>query len=533
MDANIEQLWVRLMPDNHDHYTYVGTAYVPPQSSRAVYDAVINACGQITNKLRSTDDAFFFNDFNVPGLKWLQHDELPNVFVPNFSTLQCDDNDRRGDRFSPELLVADGMNGLGFYQLNNTPNSYGNVLDTVFATCHDNVRVLCPAPALCELIHTHMSYGSTNDDQPTLNESKKRYDFKRADYQSISMKLKQTNWDNITDSQLSLEDKVQRFYDHIYALLDDHVPIKSERRRSRPKPWLSPALARLRNQRRSAGRRAARSKQFTDIAHYHVLNDLFNERNKEAYQDYVREKGKQLKSDPSKFWSFIDEKRKRNDIPQSMKLDNDEAHDPINIANLLSRNFESAFTAQIDDDTTTAAALDFDSNLVDNAPLNSPVTEKEVLDALKQLNGKKGAGPDGIPPIFWKKTASFVHKPLTNIFQKSLSLGEFPSVWKVASVTPIFKSGDRSMAKNYRPISILSCLGKILEKLLCTRFTDSFRPLLSTRQHAYLTGRSTLTNLVEFTSYVLKTMENGEQVDSVYLDFSKAFDRINHNLLLA
>lgn len=439
VDANIEQLWVRLMPLDQNHYTYVGTAYVRPHSPKVVYDAVIDGCGQIINKLRDTDEAFFFNDFNVPGLKWLQHDELANVFVPNFSGLPTGENTCQSDRFSPELTVADGMNDLGFYQLNSTPNSFGNVLDTVFATCHDNISVLCPAPALCEgfagsvshepveLIHTITSSKPTID-QSTANESKTRYDFKRADYKSILNKLKQTNWDDVIDPRLDPEEKVQLFYEHIKILLDEHVPVKSERRRSRPKPWLSPALNRLRNIRRSVGRSAAKSKHFEDIAYYHIASDLFTIQNKKAYQDYVRNKGEQLKSDPSKFWSFIDEKRNRNDLPQSMNFNNAEADNPFDVANLLSQHFKSVFTSDVENDVETTEALNFESQTIENESLNSPVTEKEVLDALKQLNGKKGAGPDGIPPVFWKKVAAFVSKPLTNIFQTSLTTGIFPTI---------------------------------------------------------------------------------------------------------
>ena len=91
----------------------------------------------------------------------------------------------------------------------------------------------------------------------------------------------------------------------------------------------------------------------------------------------------------------------------------------------------------------------------------------------------------------------------------------------------------RGDVDNYRSISILSCPGKLLEKIMCIRLTDKLEPVISSCQHAYLKGRSTTTNLLEFVSNTIVNMEDGFQVDALYLDFKKAFDSINHDLLLA
>ena len=96
----------------------------------------------------------------------------------------------------------------------------------------------------------------------------------------------------------------------------------------------------------------------------------------------------------------------------------------------------------------------------------------------------------------------------------------------------IHKSGMRGAIKNYRQISLLSCVGKVMDKLMCNRLTKAFENIISERQHGFLSGRSTTTNLMEFAGSVKAAMEGGSQVDALYLDFSKAFDCLNHGPLI-
>jgi hypothetical protein len=114
----------------------------------------------------------------------------------------------------------------------------------------------------------------------------------------------------------------------------------------------------------------------------------------------------------------------------------------------------------------------------------------------------------------------------------SLFSGVFPCVWKESYVVPLFKSGEKRNISNYRGISILSAIPKLFEKFVCDVITPITRPLISDDQHGFVGGRSTVTSLVEFSNFVLSEMKDGLQVNVVYTDFSKAFDRVNHGLLL-
>lgn len=118
-----------------------------------------------------------------------------------------------------------------------------------------------------------------------------------------------------------------------------------------------------------------------------------------------------------------------------------------------------------------------------------------------------------------------------HIFHKSLEQGIFPTIWKKSFITPIHKQGNRATVSNYRPISILSAISKLFEKLVLIQISSHIRTVISPKQHGFLEGRSTITNLYIY-SNIIRALENGASVHTIYTDFSKTFDRVDHNILL-
>jgi hypothetical protein len=118
--------------------------------------------------------------------------------------------------------------------------------------------------------------------------------------------------------------------------------------------------------------------------------------------------------------------------------------------------------------------------------------------------------------------------PLSMLFNKSPTSNTFPEKWKIAKITPIFKSGNRDDISSYRGISCTSSIPKLFEAVICNAFKNIVSKHISVSQHGFMPGRSTTTNLTEFTNKTIKALENHMQVDSIYTDFSKAFDSISH-----
>ena len=167
--------------------------------------------------------------------------------------------------------------------------------------------------------------------------------------------------------------------------------------------------------------------------------------------------------------------------------------------------------------------------------LNSIVTnEHEVKKILLSLNLNKASGYDNIGNRLLKKTAHSIAQPLTYLFNQSLSKGIFPSIWKRANVPPVFKQNDRQSKTNYRPISLLPNIGKVLERVV---FVHLYKfciehNLLTWRNSGYKPLDSSINQLIFISHNIYKALEKGEDVCYVSLDASAAFDRVWHCGLL-
>lgn len=119
------------------------------------------------------------------------------------------------------------------------------------------------------------------------------------------------------------------------------------------------------------------------------------------------------------------------------------------------------------------------------------------------------------------------------LFNALIKEGIFPSFLKLSYVVPIFKSGNRCNAKNYRPIVIQPTIAKVFESIVLEHLYFNLKKYIVPEQHGFLDGKSTITNLLCFQEFVMSAFGSSSQVDCVYLDFSKAFDRVQHRLLVA
>ena len=162
------------------------------------------------------------------------------------------------------------------------------------------------------------------------------------------------------------------------------------------------------------------------------------------------------------------------------------------------------------------------------------VSELEVEDIIRTLVVNKASGPDFISHRMLKSVSKSVSGPLTILFNRSLSEGKFPDVWKVANVTPIFKKGDKTQPSNYRPVSLLSCCGKLFERVVFKHMYNFFMEnnLLYKYQSGFLPNHSTNYQLIDMFHHICQSFDNKQFSCIVFCDISKAFDRVWHKGLL-
>ena len=154
------------------------------------------------------------------------------------------------------------------------------------------------------------------------------------------------------------------------------------------------------------------------------------------------------------------------------------------------------------------------------------VTKEGVTKLLKGLNPSKALGPDELHPRVLKELATELGPIFTHLFQQSIDSGDIPKEWTLANISPLFKKGDRSLACNYRPVSLTCVPCKLLEHIVCSNIMAHLdeHKLLSDKQHAFRKWHSSETQLATVINDWAKILDNKCQVDTFILDFEKAFD---------
>ena len=162
------------------------------------------------------------------------------------------------------------------------------------------------------------------------------------------------------------------------------------------------------------------------------------------------------------------------------------------------------------------------------------IEEAEILEEIWKICTKKAMGYDGIPPKIIKWAATLFAPILKVIFNKCIELGYYPSAMKIAKVSPIHKDGDKNDLNNYRPISVLTQFNQLFERLLSKRYLDFFEKfnLITKKQFGFLKKHCTEHAILDLKEYILGKLEKREVTAVLFLDLQKAFDTVDHKILL-
>lgn len=250
---------------------------------------------------------------------------------------------------------------------------------------------------------------------------------------------------------------------------------------------------------------------------YSAYTTYYNSR----FDNYILNIQQKIKTNPKYFWKYFNSKRDINGLPSTMNYAGNEVSNIKDISNTFSDFFQSVYKPEDISDFNP-------KNIVNNnASIDIPfISETDIMTTLDSFN--EGCGPDKIPSSVFKQFSCELSLPLAILFNLSLKSGKFPEKWKFSKITPIFKSGSRNDITCYRGISSTSSMPKLFEAVICKSFSDKVSKLVTFNQHGFLPGRSTTTNLVEFTNIATNTIEKHKQLDVIHTDFSKAFDSCSH-----
>lgn len=374
--------------------------------------------------------------------------------------------------------------------------------------------------------------GGANASALYSNTRKKRsqYNFYKADYELLYSMLGSTDWSEMYD-MTDLEDILDFFYDNIYSILDESVPLKKQCSKSKyvyPLWYTTEIISGLKTK-AALHKRFKQNRSSIDYTNYSKFRSHIKKLINIAYVQHKNKLQCQFAKDPKSFWQFVRSQRgamgKQAIVKDGKYLSDGEC------AQQFAAFFESVYSTdppRLDPQEASASANTGNNTEVEIGQL----TVKDVRSALERLKPKRSAGPDGLPAFLVKDCSRVLAEPLRYIFNKCLSLATFPTRWKITRVIPVPKGKASSNIDGYRPVAVLSSPAKVFESAVQRSLQAQTHGQMSDSQHGFRPGRSTATNLLSFMTRVVPAVDAGVQVDAAYFDFRKAFDTVDNDILL-
>ena len=233
-------------------------------------------------------------------------------------------------------------------------------------------------------------------------------------------------------------------------------------------------------------------------------------------------------------WQYINSKSKTRSGIGDLAIEPDDpksdlTNDNAAKAEILSNFFNRVVTREPDDEVPYIPPKEIHQNML---PLI--ITENTVAKLLRILKVDKSPGPDQMQPKYLSLIAPTIAKPLAKIFQKSIEDRALPRAWKRARVSAIYKKGKKSHPGNYRPVSLTSIICKVMESLVREHIIKFMQDnkLFSSNQYDFITGRSTVLQLLTVLDKWTEALDRGLTIDCIYIDFQKAFDTVPHKRLI-
>ena len=361
--------------------------------------------------------------------------------------------------------------------------------------------------------------------------------------ENISQKLSYVDWDTALEGKNTTE-SLDHLYDVLGPILDKEAPEKLVRVSTSQVislAWMTPGLLRSSKRQLLLYKKSLTSRNNVDVLKYKNYRNILTKLKRACKMSYYVQKCNEFRNDSKKLWGMINNiVGKANDkkgVIEKLSVNNIETSNAEIIVNHFGQHFASVGKRFASEITTSKNSTKYYLSKISRNTKSmflTPVTQTELELIIDKLPNKISSGWDDLSNKIIKKLKGSLLYPLAIIVNRSLTEGVFPDNMKIANVTPLFKNGKKIFCTNYRPISLLPVLSKILEKVMYSR---TYRFLQSTdqlynSQYGFRQRHSCENAIQELLSNVLKGHENKKFTAAIYLDLSKAFDTLRHDILL-
>lgn len=492
--------------DESDSVTILSLYRSPDGDINIFFENLINALNLISNK-NQQKHLVICGDFNVNFLK--------------------------ASKNLTDLL--DILNSFCLTPTVNEPTRLTNCIDNICLKSDDKLyesKVLNSAIADHDAQLLTIFLDTTTDREKTyykrqINDNNTRY------FHSL---LAQENWEHVFNSNLDINSAFDLFLDNFNYYFALAYPLKKKKTgQNSNKGWLSKGIQ-------------VSARNLKDL---YVLSQQGDEEMKKHYKKYksiyrqVINKAKKMyntsimfnaKNKSKTAWNILNKNKNNwqaNDNEIKLTLDDSTLINNSEVSNKFNEYFNTNPTDLIQN-------LDNDIKMPTINMRNQksfffePVSEIEVLEVIADLKNSNSSGEDNISNNVVKKCMKLISKPLAYLINSSLNQGIFPDKLKLAKIIPVYKSGNKNKLENYRPISILSPFAKIFEKVVAKRIVTFFVKynLFNSKQFGFRKGLSTTTAISHVLNLLYKNLDQRHKCVGIFLDLSKAFDVVDHEILI-
>ena len=449
------------------------------------------------------DDVCLLGDFNFPSARW-SNGEFDINSVSHLCNVICQHS---------------------LSQLNKVPsNKHKNLLDLVFVNDPDLYSEVVELPAEFNTDHIVLTFSRNLSKVKKPKFSRSVFNFKNADFEQLRSHLNVLPLCEVVSNSTDVDNALSNWADLVNGAVNQVVP-KVTIKNSNSPPWVDSEVRHLNNKKKTAWRKAKHSDLPNDWAKFRRLRNEVQSCMSHKYNSYLDSLSEGLDTNSKRLWSFIRSKTKTRTVP-GLTHDDKVVSDPGEKARAFNQYFHSVF---LDDETTVLPDID----IIENHQLsNMSFSTEDVAAVLVGLDTTKACGPDQLSPHVLKHCAYQLAPSLALLFNLSMSASVLPSNWKLAHVAPIHKKGPRDDVENYRPVSLLSILSKVMERCVFNHIYEHVSPLITPLQHGFVKGKSCQSQLLDVYHQIGSTLDQSGQTDIIFLDFSKAFDSVSHVLLI-
>ena len=502
----IECIWVEVNVRNKR--VLVGTFYRPPNSLPLILSDIENSIGLAVDT--GISDIVILGDFNLNMLA-TQSQRKINDLCQQYGLIQLINEATNFTESSASIIDLIMVSNINSVDISGVGEPF----------LMQDIRYHCPTFCIFKF-KKHIV-------KPF---SRKILLYDHGNYNDLRQMISEYNWDSVRNDDVN--EYANCFSKTLLSLAEQCIPTKHVTIRPRDLPWINNTIRRLIRKR---NRLYKKYKKDRTILNYDKFKQARNEvtsnlrKAKKDYTDSLANKLKTSSLSSRDYWKTLKSFIKPSNsvtIPPLLH-ENTYVADSDEKANLLNSYFVEQTV--LDEHLANLPEPDDTNDPTLNNIVFSPTEVKDILYSLKL---GKATGQDNINNRILKEAALPLANPLCDLFNYSMSKSICPNIWKEANVSPIYKKDDPSLVSNYRPISLLSAVGKVMEKVIHKHMFNFLKDheVLTRLQSGFVPGDSTANQLIDIYNTFCKALDDGKEVRAVFCDISKAFDRVWHKGLL-